>query len=116
MRISGKSIEIINPGILPCALIDIVVRTMLDHWQSGIVQNGNNEYIYKSYAEIPFNQVTELFIYKTMDDFKCWTRIGAGSSNTMVQVILFEGAVTIVVDEYSDEIEIIIDRILSNLL
>jgi hypothetical protein len=41
MKISGESIEITNSGVLPCVLL--VVRTILDHWQSGIVQNGNNE-------------------------------------------------------------------------
>ena len=116
MKIGGKSIKIDNPGITPCALLDLVVRTMLDHWQSGIVQNSNNGYIYKSYAAIPFNLVTDLFVYKTWDDFKYWTRIRVGAPNTMVQVILFEGAVTMVVDEYSEEFEIITDRIQSNLL
>jgi hypothetical protein len=116
MKIGGQSIEITNPGILPCALLDIVVRTILDHWQSGIVQNADNEYVYKSYVEIPFNQVTDLFIYKTMDDFKYWTRIGVGGPNTMAQLILCKNTVTMVVDKYSDEIETITDRILSNLL
>jgi len=116
MKIGGKSIKIDNLSIMPCALLDLAVRTIMDHWQSGIVQNGNNEYIYKNYAEIPFNLVTDLFVYKTWDDFKYWTRIGVGAPNTMVQVTLFEGDVTMVVDGYSEEFEIITDRIQSNLL
>lgn len=96
MVLGGIDIRI--PTRTPSALL-ACVRVIRHYWPKACFENAGTGEHYTAYSDIPFDELTELFVYRDEAASAAWD---AGSvavaENSMLHLIHAEDSLTIVVD------------------
>jgi hypothetical protein len=93
--------------------IEVAVRAIRQAWPNAVFADATTGVGYDHFREIPFGNITELFVYQDSTFAKIWDDEGAipDVSNTMIHLIADQGSITVVVDERNAEMEAIITAI-----
>jgi hypothetical protein len=113
--IGGIDIEI--PTKCGDASIEVAVRAIRQRWPHAEFENGITGDRYHRFWQIPFGDLSEIFVYRDPNSADQWDKDGAipELDNTMIHVIGDEELLTIVVDECDELIEEIVAAIRSAL-
>jgi hypothetical protein len=97
--------------------LELAARAIRQRWPGAVLENGTTGQRYESFAEVPFEGLEELFVYRDPDAADLWDAEGAtpAATNTMVHLLADEGTITAVVDERTPEMEAILTAIRSGL-
>jgi hypothetical protein len=96
---------------------EVAVRAIRQRWPHAIFENGLTGERYGLFAEIPFGELEELFVYRDLRAAELWDNEGAvpEAYNSMIHVIRDPDMVTVVIDERDAEMDCIIGTIRSAL-
>jgi hypothetical protein len=97
--------------------LEVAVRAIRQTWPEAVFENGLTGERYETFADIPFGEVEEIFVYRDPASAALWEAEGAipEASNTMIHLIADPGWITAVVDERTDEMNEILAAIESGL-
>lgn len=97
--------------------VEVAVRAIRQFWPQAVFEHGDTGERYNDFWQIPFGDVKELFTYRDRSVADVWDEKGAipDVSNTMIHILYDEGLITAVIDEWTAEMEAIIDAIRSGL-
>lgn len=97
--------------------VEVAVRAVRQFWPDAVFENGLTGQRYNYFRELPFGSLKEVFVYRDNTLADAWDSEGAIPSlyNTMVHIIADEGMLTVVIDERTADMEIILGAIRSGL-
>jgi hypothetical protein len=83
------------------AALEAAVRRVRWTWPDAVIQGGDEERPFDSFAAVPFGCARELMVYRDLRAFRSWEALGADASNqnTMLHLLVADGALTIVADD-----------------
>jgi len=83
------------------------VRAIRQKWSKAIFENGLTGVIYKTFGQIPFAEVEELFVYRDAEAAEIWDTEGAttNSLNLMIHLLGEIDLLTIVIDQHDVEMD-----------
>jgi hypothetical protein len=90
--------------------LEVAVLAIRQVWPEAVFENGLTGERYDPFAEIPFGEIEEIFVFRDPASAAIWDAEGAipEASNTMIHLIADPGWVTAVVDERTDDMNEII--------
>lgn len=102
--ISGADIIIDSPAMESGEALEHIVRGIREHWLDAVVQDAESGAQYRSFPEIPFNNLREIFVYRSLTDLESWDRLGSepGNASSMIHILASNEKLTIVVDDVED--------------
>jgi hypothetical protein len=97
--IGGVDIRIATSADDSAAII--AVRVVLQYWPHAAFENAVTGEYYKTYWQIPFSDLKEIFVYRDASAAQQWDAEGAvpGVHNTMIHILRDKGLLTLVVDD-----------------
>ena len=97
--------------------VEVAVRAIRQRWPRAVFENGLTGDHYEHFRQIPFGEITEIFVYRDRASADVWDAEGAIPSvhNTMIHVIADDDRITVVVDERDAAMEEIVAAISSGL-
>ena len=98
------------------AALEAAVRAIRQHWPGAVFENGDRGDKYDEFWQVPFGELSEIFVYRDHAASQGWDEDGAVPElyNTMVHLIADDG-ITVVVDEKDIEMDQLIATISSAL-
>jgi hypothetical protein len=98
--------------------VEVAVRAIRLQWPRAVFENGDTAERYDYFGQIPFGEVEELFVYRDANAAELWDKHGAVAvaRNSMVHVIYDDGLITVVIDDWTEETESILQGIRSALV
>lgn len=99
--IGGIDRILATSGTLPAAALSFVVRSVREHWGESVVQDADSGKVYAFFSEIPFRNLREIFVYRTMRDCESWEALGADPCNegSMLHLLAEDDTLTVVSDD-----------------
>lgn len=96
---------------------EVSVRAIRQKWPRAVYENGLTGDRYDKFSDIPFGELTELFVYRDSNAANLWDAEGAvpNAYNTMIHLVADRDTITVVIDERDREMESIIAAIRSGL-
>jgi hypothetical protein len=88
----------------------------VEGWRRAVFENATSGDAYPRFEDVPFGQLSELFVYRDAEAKRIWDDEGAvpQASNTMIHLISDEYGLTAVVDDDdAEEMRIILEAIRS---
>lgn len=92
----------------------IAARKILEHWPNAVFETGaEDDYQITVFANIDFDKLTELFVYKDLHSHQLWNEHGAvpEAMNKMVYLVAGENEICIVFDVDTEEMNDIVDDV-----
>lgn len=104
--VGGHDVSVKTHGKTKDVVLSFAVRCVMRLWPGAIVQDGITGELFKSYADIPFGETKELFVYRDQAALDIWDKLGASSTNrnTMVHLVPGSKYLTVVVDDPGDRV------------
>lgn len=112
--IGGVDVDI--PTRAGAIALEAAVRAIRRVWRHATMEDATTGEAFRQYEDVPFGQLSEIFIYRDQDAKRMWDDEGATPKafNTMIHLITDEEGLTAVVDdEDAEEIRIILAAIRS---
>ena len=97
--------------------VEVAVRAIRQRWSHAVFENGTTGERYDDFAQIPFGNIEELFVYRDSDAADVWEAEGAipAALNTMIHIVPDDDTLTVVVDDRDAAMDAIIAAIQSGL-
>jgi hypothetical protein len=96
--------DVIIPTRADTAAFDVAVRAIRREWPEAVFENAETGDRFIRYSELPFGEISELFVYRSADFFDAWDDPDAGPLrfSTMIHLLGGEGDLTVVVHDRND--------------
>jgi hypothetical protein len=97
--------------------LEVAVRAIRQKWSHAVFENGTTGERHADFAQIPFGNIEDVFVYRDTNAAEVWETEGAipAAFNTMIHIVPDDDTLTLVVDERDAEMNEIIAAIESGL-
>jgi len=97
--------------------LEISARAIAQIWQDAVFAHGETGERYRYVWLVPFSEMDEVFVYRDEKSADMWFEKGAvpEALNTMIHALYDPGLLTVVIDEWNDEMDTALSAIKSGL-